>query len=140
MNNEDQLIIYKEEVFTVGQETVIDSVFNGSVGVVFEDDGETGYFYAVETSNEMQVLDALHIYNVSNVIDKEKPSTIKILWAQDQSKAFLSINGYYHAVFDFKNKAGYCRNGFPETNGDWPKVKERKLTDVLLKEIVKGGS
>lgn len=83
----------------------------------------------------MKVLDGLHIYNVENITDKDKPSVVKILWTQDLTKAFLSINDYYHAVFDFQSHAGYCRNGFPETNNGWTKVKERKLTASLIDEL-----
>lgn len=83
----------------------------------------------------MEILDALHVYNVENISDKEIPSNLKILWNEDFSKSFLSINNYYHAVFDFKNQAGYCRNGFPESNGNWTKIKNRVLTDELLSNL-----
>jgi hypothetical protein len=68
--------------------------------VVFEDDTKTGYFYAFDKKNG--ILDALHIYDVENVVDKNKPSIVKILWNEDLTKSFLSINNYYHAIFDFK--------------------------------------
>jgi hypothetical protein len=71
------------------------------------------------------------------VTDRHRPSILKILWTQDLTKAFLSINNYYHAVFDFQNRAGYCRNGFPG-NSSWAKVKERTLTDSLLVELAEG--
>jgi len=126
--------IYREEEINVGQEIVVDSLFEDyEFGVVFEDDGTTGYFYAVH--NEKGILDALHIYDVENVSDKHIPSIVKILWNEDLSKSFLSINNYYHAIFDFKNKAGYCRNGFPESHGNWIKVKNRILTDDLLVKL-----
>lgn len=81
---------------------------------VFEDDTDTGYFYALDTStNENPIQDALHIYNVANVTDNEKPSLIKIGWSQDNKKVALLINGYPHAVFDFEAKRAYCRTGFP---------------------------
>jgi len=137
MTDKSKLIIYQEQIFKVGQDTFIDSTSENNNTVVFEDNCETGYFYAIDRGNELKILDALHIYNVSSVTDKDKPSTLKILWTEDQSKAFLSINNYYHAVFDFKNKAGYCRNGFPETNNTWTKIKERKLTDLLIEELSK---
>ncbi len=132
MRDLSQLIIYEEHIFTVGEDTYIDSVTESNNAVVFEDNEETGYFYAVDNTNKVKILDALHIYNVDDVIDKDKPSTIKILWSMDMTLAFLSINNYYHAVFDFQNKAGYCRNGFPKSYGDWALVSERKMTDELL--------
>ena len=46
---------------------------NGRAAVVFEDDGETGYFYACETMNG-PILDALHIYNVEAIKDRDRAS------------------------------------------------------------------
>src|SRR3990172_6016251 len=99
-----KLIIYEEQTFNVGEDTFIDSTAGNNNAVVFEDNGETGYFYVLNRNNEV-ILDALHVYNVANVTDKHKPSVLKILWTEDLTKAFLSINNYYHAVFDFQNKA-----------------------------------
>jgi len=138
MTDKPIILIYKQDTFTVGQDTFIDSVADNQNAVVFEGNGETGYFYAIDNSEgEIKILDALHIYNVNNVVDKEKPSTIKILWTVDETKSFLSINNYYHAVFDFKNKAGYCRNAFPDASGAWTKEKNRELTDHLIEDICK---
>ncbi len=137
MDNKPKLIVYEERSFMVGQETFIDSLAENNYGVVFEDDGNTGYFYAVAKRDDLQILDALHIYNVADVIDKDKPSISKILWTEDFSRAFLSINGYYHAAFDFKHKAGYCRTGFPSPNDRWAVVPARLLTDELLVELAK---
>jgi hypothetical protein len=132
------LVIYEEQTFNVGQDTFIESTSENDNAVVFEDNCETGYFYAVDRSNNgLKILDGLHIYNVANVTDKHKPSTVKILWSQDLTKAFLSINNYYHAVFDFQSHAGYCRIGFPETSNSWIQIKERKLTDLLIEELSK---
>ena len=136
MTSRSTLIIYEEQIFNVGEDTFVDSIAENNNAVVFEDNCETGYFYAVDTNNNgLKILDGLHIYNVENVTDKDKPSVVKILWTQDMEKAFLSINNYCHAVFDFQNHAGYCRNGFPETYSSWTKVQERKLTASLINEL-----
>jgi hypothetical protein len=137
MNDTPTLLIFTDETFTVGQDTFIDSTADNGNGVVFEDNQETGYFYAVDINDDLKILDALHIYNVADVIDKDKPSTIKILWTLDNQKVFLSINNYYHALFDFKEKAGYCRNGFPDANSNWTEIKERVLTDELIHKLSK---
>lgn len=131
------LLIHTEAAFVIGQDTFVESTADNKNAVVFEDNGETGYFYAVDNIDEVQVLDALHIYNVDNIIDKHIPSLMRILWTGDYSKAFLSINDYYHAVFDFKNRAGYCRNNFPENNSGWTLVKQRHLTDNLIESLSK---
>ena len=84
----------------------------------------------------MTILDSLHIYDVASIVDKHISSNIKILWTEDQLKAILSINNYYHAVFDFERRAGYCRNGFPESNSTWTEITDRILTDNLLTNIL----
>lgn len=138
MKNKPKLIIYNQQIFEIGEDTFIDSTAENDNAVAFEDNGETGYFYALDRSNDnLKILDGVHIYNVENVIDRDKPSTVKILWTEDLTKALLSINNYYHALFDFQNQAGYCRNGFPESSS-WAMVKERKLTDSLINQLLGG--
>jgi len=86
----------------------------GSYLAVFEDDGDTGYFYALDTSIEgLPIQDALHIYNAANVTDREKPSVVEVGWSMDSTKVVLLINAYPHAIFDFAARRGYCRTGFP---------------------------
>lgn len=81
---------------------------------VFEDDGETGYFYALDhLRSENPIVDALHVYNVEDVADRKLPSQVRIVWAPDHLHVALLINDYPHAVFDFVARRGYCRNGFP---------------------------
>jgi hypothetical protein len=41
---------------------------------VFEDDGETGYFYAMDLRREEQIVDAVHIYNVASMVDRQRVS------------------------------------------------------------------
>ncbi|MEN0054668.1 MAG: DUF2251 domain-containing protein [Mucilaginibacter sp.] len=123
-----------DETFIVGEDTYYSSNSYGfKHGVIFEDDLNTGYFYAVETQPQVKILDAVHIYNVGDVVDKVKPCNIKIVWTEDEQFASLLINNYCHAIFDFKNKAGYCRTAFPESNGKWDR---KELTDDLIIELL----
>ena len=132
------MILDLEETFIVGQETFFDSGSpSTSFGVTFEDDLTTGYFYAVDTNTDLEILDALHIYDVANIVDKDKPCKIQIAWTDDGQIASLLINDYCHAIFDFEKRGGYCRNGFPETRRAWAQIKERKLTDELIVDIFK---
>jgi len=86
----------------------------GSYRAVFEDDEETGYFYALDTSVvDQPIQDAVHIYNAANIAGAREPSIVKIGWSQDSTKVVLLINGQPHAIFDFSAKRGYCRTGFP---------------------------
>jgi hypothetical protein len=105
------------QTFQVGANTVIQSDAPGrSCAVVFEDDGETAYFYALDLKHAQDpILDAVHIYTVANVTDRYTPSKLSILWSDDASKCALLINGYPHAAFDFAARRGFCRTNFPNS-------------------------
>lgn len=108
-----------------GDKQVIESMApEGPFAAVFEDDGSTGYFYALDTSgDDNPIQDALHIYNADDVSDGDTPSDVKIGWSEDSKKCVLLINGYPHGVFDFDGKRGYCRTGFPPpVSHDWSKT------------------
>lgn len=112
-----------EMTLMVGTKDVLDSKSpKNDFAVVFEDDGDTGYLYALDTTrNNQPILDAVSIYDVTNVTDRDKPSKFVIVWSQDGLKAALFINDYPHAVFDFAAKRGYCRRNFPEPSKNWTK-------------------
>ena len=104
----------------------------GEFSVVFEDDGDTGFFYALDYSDKLQpIQEAMHIYNVKAVTDKNNPSVVRIAWSADGTKAGLWINDYPHAVFDFAAKRGYCRSNFPKP-GKWKK-QDFSWSDEVLK-------
>ena len=104
-----------EQELMVGTETVIESDSPDETrGVVFEDDGETGYFYARDYSvPDHFFVDALHIYNSQGVTDRDKPSRVKIIWTRDFMAAALMINLVPHAVFNFAERCGYAKSPFP---------------------------
>jgi len=90
----------KGQVVTVAEFLPGDEVWLASdsptsqYSAIFEDDGETGYFYAYErTESDGTILDAVHIYNVRNVVDREIPSVVRIIWSADGLKAALLLNG-----------------------------------------------
>ena len=106
-----------QEILNVGEPTMIISESpSESLATMFEDDGETGYFYAMNLVREKQIVDAVHIYNVASVVDRHRQSQVEIVWAADGMKSALLINRYPHAVFDFSAKRGYCRTGFPDSS------------------------
>jgi hypothetical protein len=130
------VILGLEETFKVGHNTFFNSISPTSLfGVTFEDDLETGYFYAVDTESALQVLDALHIYNVVDIIDNDKSSKIQIAWSDNGQIASLLINNYCYAILILTPKQVIAETGFPESKGEWAKVQERTLTDELLNEI-----
>jgi hypothetical protein len=131
--------LMQERDLVRGADTFIESYSpENKHGVVFEDDGETGYFYAVEKDGEGQavrILDALHIYESESADTVgAKPSKLLIVWSKDWEKCALVIDGYCHAIYDFKAQGGYSINEFPPPNAIWTKG-ERKLTDDLIKTI-----
>lgn len=104
-----------QETITVGQAVVVEGPApNSHSGAVFEDDGQTGYFYGLDFNLQGQpIVDARHICNVEQVTDHSIPSVVQIVWSQDGLKAALVINKYPHDVIDFAAHRGYCRSGFP---------------------------
>lgn len=126
------MYIADELLHTIGDTVQLQALFEiADHGVVFEDDGETGYFYAVDTDG---VLDALHIYDVADIDNRDIPFDIKILADEPLSLFALSINDVIHALFDFDKKSGKCRNAFPEAYGEWVQDTHRELTDENLEE------
>ena len=123
-----------EAKVTVGTpDTFLDSTaVAGEWSVIFEDDGTTGYFYAIRPGAETEILDALHVYDVVNIADRQIPVTVQIFWDETWTAALLLINGYGHALYDFRRSAGFCRNAFPAApNGQTLK---RELTDELIEK------
>jgi hypothetical protein len=104
--------------FTVGSDAFLagDSP-HAQYSAIFEDEGETGYFYAVDLERDQLILDATHIYNVKDVIDRDRQSTASIVWSKEGLRCALLINDYPHAAFDFTLKRGYCRTNFPNFPG-----------------------
>jgi hypothetical protein len=93
-----------------------------ALAAVFEDDGDTGYLYALDLSAQAKgqnpIQEALHIYNAKSVADGDQESVAAIIWSEDGQRACLLINNYTHAVVDFAGKRGYCRTNFPPP-GKW---------------------
>jgi hypothetical protein len=106
-------------------------------GVVFEDDGDAAYFYAVERetgAEEAQVLDALHIHQRDEEDEVEEKRKLQIIWSRDWLKCALVIDGRCHALYDFDAHGGYNINEFPPPNGIWTRG-DRKLTDEIVKRL-----
>lgn len=96
-----------------------------SFSVVFEDDGATAYVYPYDRAaadGKGAILDACHLYNVHNVIDRHLESELEIRWTADGLWAGVFINQYPHALVDFANRRAYCRSNWPPPTGPWGKV------------------
>jgi len=143
-----------ERQWTPGEDLFAESFSPESpYGVVFEDDGQTAYFYAVEKDKEgtgLRVLDALHIRETGGELAEEedesdgelaefrgaapKPSRLQIVWSKDWMKSALVIDGLCHALFDFIAHGGYNINEFPPPNEFWTQG-DRKLTMELMQKL-----
>lgn len=130
--------LMQEKSFVMGEDVFIESNSpENSYGVIFEDDGDTAYFYAIETApgkQEPRILDALHIYEAQNLPEEKKSSKLVIVWSRDWLKTALVLDGLCHAIFDFEKQAGYNINEFPPPNEFWTKG-GRKLTQELIQEL-----
>ena len=110
------LKIVSKETLRVGRPLVVDADSPaGRYATVFEDDGTTAYFYAIDPEAEegKVIQDVLHVYNAADVTDAHLASTVEIGWSDDGLKALLLINDHPHAAFDFERRQGWCQTGFP---------------------------
>jgi len=88
---------------------------------VFEHDGETGYFYLYQISNDQgsKILDSIHI--VSGPA-KFSEADIEIRWDRSAEKVGLFIKGQLWAMFDNANKTkqggNFKSNGGPSFSSD----------------------
>lgn len=131
----------QEQKWTPGQDLFLESSSpENRYGVIFEDDGEAAYFYAVEKDEQgegLRVLDALHIHEEDDPEDEDdaqeddEPADLKIIWSRDWLKCALVLDGFVHALFDFENQGGYNINEFPPPNDFWTQG-DRKLTPELI--------
>jgi len=100
---------------------------------VFEDDGDTGYFYAYDREEPSEpILDAVHIYDVANVTERTLESIVEIVWSSDGLKAALLLNEYPHAVIDFAGRATYSRSQFLSGCERW---QHKTWDDGLLEQF-----
>lgn len=107
--------VHLSETITIGNSITLECPSpKTSFAVIFEDDGKTGYFYGLDLEDQEQpVLDALHIYSVKDILDKDIAVNVEIIWTEDGLKSGLVINGFTHAIFDFEARKAFCRTNFP---------------------------
>ena len=103
------------------------------VTVVFEDDGDTGYFYALAPSaaGELELLDALHVYNAEESL-RGTDIRLELAWSADSQLAGLRVNATLWALFDFAAQVGWSRNNFPPPAGKWRMGEARPDWDDAL--------
>ena len=91
--------------------------------VMFEDDGATGYLYAVDLDrpDAERILDAVMIYQVDRLPEqvRERETDVEIVWSADGLTAGLRIAGGLQAVVDFAARRAFCRMNFPPVSAAW---------------------
>jgi hypothetical protein len=130
--------LLKQEKIRIGEPyfTEVHAAENDFV-VVFEDDGETGYFYAAEndpTGKGLKILDMVYVYDVESIPQEERDVQLSIIWSTDWQKCALILGNTCHAIFDFEHHGGYSLAEFPPPNDIWTQH-PRKLTSEMLKEF-----
>jgi hypothetical protein len=117
-----------------GEECFIESRSpENAYAVIFQDDGDTAYFYAAQSesgTDQLVILDALHIYQVDD--QPAGPCQLGILWSMDWLACALILNDTCHALFDFETRGGYNINAFPPPNQIWTQG-ERVLDNDLIR-------
>ena len=89
---------------------------------VFEDNGETGYFYAVDApeGRSPEIVDGVFLYTVDPEASQQE-DIAEVRWSADGERAVLLLGGIPEAAFDFGRQRGYGRTSSPSaTNGPWP--------------------
>ena len=83
------------------------------LAAVFEDDGRTGYFYALDESVEETRLWTQYTSTMPKTFQTVTFLLMLKLAGQKIVRVRTLINGYPHGAFDFVGKNGYCRSGYP---------------------------
>ena len=120
------LVVTVQQIIEPTIEVVIEGPSpQGDYSCIFEDDGVTGYFYALDRSKtENPIVDAILIYQYTQGNASNRTTELKILWDGFGSKCVLSFDGHLYGMFDFENRTGYSSTGFPEpdNNSGWTHV------------------
>jgi len=109
---------------TVGTECFLDSVSPSTqYAVVFEEDGATGYFYALDTSlSGQQIVNAVHVYNVGEGQRAGEVVHLEVVWSADGLRAGLKRNDQLAAALDFSSSTGWQHGKPHAANGAWRTV------------------
>lgn len=90
--------------------------------VVFQDDGQTGYFYAVDApeGKSPEMVDGVFVYTV-DPLTSVAPDIAEVRWSPDGDRAALFFGGVAQAAFDFARQRGFGRTPSQSAiSGPWP--------------------
>jgi hypothetical protein len=114
-----------QQVFQPGRNVfVVNDSPGGPYSAFFDDDGEAGYFYAVDLTADELILDVVPVYDLGSISDSSRKASLSIVWSADGQKCALLLNGAPQAAFDFAAQRGFSRTRAPRTfkqnQGSWP--------------------
>jgi hypothetical protein len=127
----------------VGQGLVVESKPSAPpFWVVFEDDGDTGYLYALDTrrADDDPIFDALHVYNADDVDDPDRVHQLELVWSDDERAVALLINGNAHAMVDFAEPRLMCMTAFPPPRAHSPVDTHEWDADAFARRFPQLGS
>lgn len=104
---------------------------SGSSLVVLEDDGETGYLYALVPGRDGRpaIADAVQVYIAPASGAASAEVGVRLEWSADGERCGLTLDGELQAVFDFRAQLGACRSGFPPPVG-WRRERARSAGEL----------
>ena len=129
-NERSDVVLPKfEEVEPRDSSFILSSPGSNGILAVFEDDGETGWFYLYE-ARQKKILQATHIYNHSNVA--VLADEVDIGWAANDSACGLAVFGQFRAFLAVSGNLALRKpvlsddeDGIPEQ--EWPRGFEHYL-------------
>jgi len=128
----------RDQVSKIGDKLVMQmDAPSHEASVVFEDDGDTGYFYALAPngSGGLELLDALHVYNAEADL-RGTDLRLEIEWSEDSKLAALRVNASMWALYDFNAQMGWSRSNFPPPPGKWRNGEPRpEWDDALVRRL-----
>jgi hypothetical protein len=114
------MILGVRQALRVGQPVVLDAPApTPPYTAVFEDDGHTGTFYAMDESLEgPQIVDAVLVYEVAAFVGEGPVLDASVDWSEDCTRVTLRLDGEVHAAFDFSRRLGASRSAWPPPDQD----------------------
>jgi hypothetical protein len=99
-----------------------------------------GFFVAIGPNApgaEPGPLAFMQVYDVGALgVEAHRVNEVSIEWSPDARVAYLFIGGVYQAIYDFGQRAWYCRTtGLDAGTAGWAQNEDRHLTDAVFERL-----